>query len=122
MITHVVMMKFKASVTDGEIAELEEMLDQLPEKITEIQTYDFGRDIVRSPRSYDFSLVSVFASLETLDYYQKHPAHLRVVKKLGGMCEHIAVVDYENKPYPHISSAEGISEDPWQSKDLFKPI
>jgi hypothetical protein len=122
MITHVVMMKFKASVTDGDIAELDGMLDQLPDKITEIQSYDFGRDVVRSPRSYDFALVSVFASLETLAYYQQHPAHLLVGKKLGEMCEHIAVVDYENKPYPHKTLAETISEDPWQSTELFKPI
>ena len=122
MITHVVMMKFKASVADDDIADLVKMLDQLPEKITEIQSYDFGRDIVRSPRSYDFSIVSVFASLETLAYYQQHTAHLRVGKKLGEMCERIVVVDYENKPYPHKSYGDVVAEDPLQSKDLFKPI
>ena len=109
MITHVVMMKFKATVTDDDIAELEEMLDQLPDKITEIQSYDFG-------------LVSVFASLETLAYYRDHAAHLLVLKKLGGMCEHIAVVDYENKPYPHKSYGDAIAEDPLQATDLFKSI
>ena len=122
MMTHVVMMKFKPSVGDTDIAELTAMLDALPEKITEIQSYDFGRDVLGSPRSYDFALVSVFANLDTLSHYQQHPAHVLVAKKLGEMCEHIAVVDYENAPYPKKSFADALSEDPWQAPDLFKPI
>jgi hypothetical protein len=99
MITHVVMMKFKPAVTDDDIDALEALLDGLPDKIGEIQSYDFGRDVVRSERSYDFALVSIFANLDTLKHYQIHPDHQVVVKKLGGMCEKIVAVDYENAPY-----------------------
>lgn len=99
MITHVVMMKFKPDVPPEAIDELEAMLDGLPDRIQEIQSYDFGRDVVRSQRSYDFALVSVFANLDTLKHYQVHPDHQRVLGKLGDMCDHIAVVDYENAPY-----------------------
>ncbi len=121
MITHVVMMKFKTTVTEAAIEELETLLDELPEKIVEIQAYDFGRDVLRSPRSYDFSIVSVFAHLEALASYQQHSAHIVVGGKLGDMCEHIAVVDYENKPYPKTSAEAAMAGDPWQSKNLFKP-
>jgi len=117
MITHVVMMKFKPAVSDSEIDELKALLDGLPDKIDEIQSYDFGRDTLRSDRSYDFALVSVFANLDTLKHYQVHPAHQVVVKKLGGMCEHIAVVDYENAPY---HQQGGDAPDPLNSKDLFR--
>ena len=99
MITHVVMMKFNPEVTAEEIDELEALLDRLPDKIDEIQSYDFGRDVVRSDRSYDFALVSIFANLDTLEHYRNHPEHQIVVKKLSGMCSHIAAVDYENTPY-----------------------
>ena len=99
MITHVVMMKFKPDVTGHDIEELETLLDGLPDKFDEIQSYDFGRDVVRSDRSYDFALVSIFANLDTLKRYQVHPDHQVVVKKLGGMCENIVAVDYENAPY-----------------------
>ncbi len=99
MITHVVMMKFKPDIEPQEIDELEALLDRLPDRIDEIQSYDFGRDVVRSERSYDFALVSIFANLDTLKHYQTHPEHQVVVKKLGSMCEHIVAVDYENAPY-----------------------
>lgn len=121
MITHIVMMKFKESVTAEDIDALEAMLDALPEKIIEIQSYDFGRDVLKSPRSDDFALVSVFANLDTLAAYQQHPAHLKVAKRLGEICSRIAVVDYENKPYPKAAYEDDIAEDPWQAKNLFKP-
>ncbi len=117
MITHVVMMKFKSDVTAEAIDELAALLDRLPDRIDEIQSYDFGRDVVRSQRSYDFALVSVFANLDTLKRYQAHPDHQVVVKKLGSMCQHIAAVDYENTPY-HQPSDDGT--DPWQSRNLFQ--
>ena len=117
MITHVVMMKFRPEVSKEEVDELEALLDALPEKIQEIQSYDFGRDVVRSERSFDFALVSVFANLDTLKHYQVHPEHQVVVKKLGGMCEQIAAVDYENAPY-HQPSAD--DPDPMASKDRFR--
>ena len=98
MITHVVMMKFKSEVSAPDIEELETLLGRLPERIDEIQSYAFGRDVLRSERSYDFALVSAFASLDTLQRYQVHPEHQVVVKKLGPMCTHIAVVDYDNDP------------------------
>ena len=116
MITHVVMMKFKPEVTAEQVDELETLLGRLPDRIQEIQSYDFGRDVVRSDRSYDFALVSVFANLDTLKHYQVHPDHQVVVKKLSNMCTHIAAVDYENTPYRQTSD----ETDPWQSKNLFR--
>ena len=117
MITHVVMMKFKPEVTAEEIDELEALLDRLPDRIDEIESYDFGRDVARSDRSYDFALVSVFANLDTLKHYQAHPEHQVVLKKLGGMCAHIAAVDYENAPYHQQSHGD---TDPWKSRNQFQ--
>jgi len=95
MVNHVVLMKFKAGVTDAEIEELERMLDELPNKIIEIHAYEFGRDLVRSERSHDFAIVSLFANLEALDRYQQHPRHLPVKKRVRELCENIATVDFE---------------------------
>jgi hypothetical protein len=113
MITHVVMMKFKSDVTEKSIDKLEALLDGLPDKINEIQSYDFGRDVVHSGRSYDFALVSVFANLDMLQYYQQHSDHQEVIKKLNTMCENIIAVDYENPPYRKASDAEPA---PWENK------
>jgi len=85
MIKHVVVMKFKPGVGEAEISQLEQGLDQLPGTIPEILSYDFGRDIVRSERSFDFALVSSFKDLEALKRYQVHPEHVKVLE-LVGLC------------------------------------
>lgn len=94
MINHVVMMKFKAGVTEEAIRDLEKSLDQLPNKIMDIKMYEFGRDILRSPRSNDFALVSLFANPMALARYQNHPEHLPVVEKIKAMCENVVTVDF----------------------------
>lgn len=121
MITHVVMMKFKPGVSEEQVDVLEKTLDTLPEKILEIQSYEFGRDMVRSDRSYDFALVSVFANLETLQQYQEHPAHRKVIQQLGDLCAKIRAVDFQASTIPQIDKTSDPSEDPWQSPGLFKP-
>jgi quinol monooxygenase YgiN len=94
MLIHVVMMKFKSGVEDSVIKELEKILEDLPNKITEIHSYEFGRDIIRSPRSYDFALVSLFANPEALERYRQHRHHQPVLKKIKQICETVATVDF----------------------------
>ena len=95
MINHVVLAKFKPGVGKADIEEFERMLDDLPNKITEIQTYEFGRDLTRSGKSYDFAIVALFANLQVLDRYQAHPRHLPVVKKIQEICDKVVTVDFE---------------------------
>jgi hypothetical protein len=94
MINHIVVMKFKPGVTEEAIRDLETSLDQLPNKIMEIKMYEFGRDVLRSPRSYDFGLTALFANAAALERYQNHPEHLPVVAKVQAMCENVATVDF----------------------------
>jgi hypothetical protein len=94
MIKHIVFMKFKAGVTDKDIAELEKGLGGLPGRIQEIKEYQFGRDIVRSERSFDFALVSAFDDLDAMKRYQVNPNHLPVVAKVKEMSESILAVDF----------------------------
>jgi len=95
MINHVVLAKFKPGVNDADIEELERMLDDLPNKIIEIHTYEFGRDLIHAAKSYDFAIVALFANLEALDRYQSHPRHLPVGKKIHEICERVITVDFE---------------------------
>jgi quinol monooxygenase YgiN len=94
MLHHIVLMKFKPSVREDQIHNLAQMLDALPDKIIEIQTYEFGRDVLRSERSYDFALVSGFANLEAMQRYQTHPEHQKVLTHLRDICEDIRAVDF----------------------------
>jgi len=95
MIKHIVFMKFKASVTDNNITELETAMAGLPGKIPEIREYQFGRDIIHSERSYDFALISAFDDLEAMKRYQVHPAHLPVIAKVKELSETILAVDFK---------------------------
>ena len=96
MIHHIVMLKFKSGVEDEQIGEMATMLEELPNKIIEIHLYEFGRDVLKTDRSYDFALVALFANLEALDRYQKHPEHLKVAEKIGEICEDVKIVDFED--------------------------
>jgi hypothetical protein len=95
MINHVVLMKFKPDVNDDAIDDLEKSLDDLPNKIVEIQAFEFGRDRVHSEKSYDFALVALFANMEAVKRYQEHPAHLKVRQKIKRISESILRVDFE---------------------------
>jgi hypothetical protein len=94
MLKHVVLMKFKTDVGEKDISDLEMGLGVLPEKIPEILGYEFGRDVVRSERSYDFALVSSFGDLEALQRYQVHPDHQTVLKQVLRICDSILAVDF----------------------------
>ena len=95
MINHVVMIKFKPEVAESDIKNLEQSLDALPNTVLEILSYEFGKDIIKSERSFDFALVGLFANTETLERYQNHPDHLAIIDTLKGMCENIYTVDFE---------------------------
>ena len=94
MLKHVVFFKFKQGVAEAEIVDLEKSLAELPPVIPEILSYEFGRDVVRSKRSYDLALVSTFKDLDSLHRYQKHPDHLVVLKKVNDLCESVLAVDF----------------------------
>ena len=95
MIQHMVCLKFKSGVAGAEIEKLEKLMDALPNTIIEIQSYEFGRDVLRSERSYDFGLVSLFANVEALQRYQRHPDHLKVLEQIKSICDNVVVVDFD---------------------------
>jgi heme-degrading monooxygenase HmoA len=95
MLKHVVVCKFKKGVAESDIAEMEKGLAGLPAIISEIKEFKFGRDVLRSERSYDFALVSEFENLEALKRYLVHPAHKEVAMKLRGISDSSVLVDFE---------------------------
>ena len=95
MLKHVVFLKFKKGAPESAIAEIEEGLGELPDIIPEIMEFLFGRDVLRSERSYDFALVSEFENIEAMQRYQVHPAHQKVVAKIKELCESLVVVDFQ---------------------------
>ena len=95
MLKHVVFLKFKEGITEAEISGLEKGLSALPAKIPEIKGFQFGRDVVRSERSYDLALISDFEDLEAMKRYQVHPDHVPVVAMVRSISASILAVDFE---------------------------
>ena len=95
MIRHIAFLKFKPDVTKEDIRILESKLQKLPGKIPEIRNFEYGADVVRSERSYDFALIASFKNVETLIRYQVHPEHVVSLKSMQTICESIIVVDFE---------------------------
>lgn len=94
MIQHMVMFKLRTDVSEAAFAELEQQLADLPRQIAEIESLDFGLDVVRSERSYDFGLLAGFRDLEALKRYQEHPEHQKVLEILKTFAEQIIAVDF----------------------------
>ena len=94
MLNHIVLIKFKQDTPEKDIQDMQNLLEELPNKIFEIHSYEFGRDIIHSDRSYDFALVALFANTEALNRYQIHPEHRVVLKKLGSISESVVTVDF----------------------------
>lgn len=96
MIKHVIFFKFKPETTEQDIEKLAEGLGALPSTIPEIKSYEFGRDVVRSERAYDFALVSSFDDLEAVGRYSRHPEHQKVLKHINAICSKVKSVDFES--------------------------
>lgn len=95
MLKHIVLMKFRTGVEAVRIEDMKMSLGSLPGKIDEIKGFEFGPDILKSERSYDFALVASFTDLDSLKSYQIHPDHIPVIQMVRGLCETILVVDFE---------------------------
>jgi antibiotic biosynthesis monooxygenase (ABM) superfamily enzyme len=94
MIKHLVLMKFKTDISEEKFSQLEKMLSAIPSQISEVKGYHFGLDVVRSQRSYDFGLAADFDDLQSLECYQNHPKHQKVVSLLKEICEDMKAVDF----------------------------
>jgi hypothetical protein len=94
MLKHLVFMKFHPDASPERIGDMEKGLGALPQLIPEIKYYDFGRDVMRSDRSFDFGLISHFDDRQSLRRYAEHPEHQKVLAVIKEICVDIAAVDF----------------------------
>jgi hypothetical protein len=98
MINHLVLFKmkqFQAEEKKAIIAEVKALLEGLKDKIDELVYIEVGTNYELDSNNYDVALISHFRSVEELDRYRVHPAHIEVVKRMGEVAETRAAVDYE---------------------------
>ena len=94
MLTHIVIWKYRADVTQEQRDEHLAALRRLPFLIPEIISFNVGYDVLKLPRSYHTGLVSTFADEAALEAYTVHPEHQKVANMGKEISEHVASVDF----------------------------
>src|SRR5574344_2002713 len=83
MVRHIVFWKLQAQANGKPAAEngrkMVELLLALKDKVPGALALEAGVDINRSPAAWDVALYTQFPDKATLDAYQVHPEHLKVV-------------------------------------------
>ena len=96
MIRHVVMYTIKDDYKE-KIPQLVENFYSMKGKIPGLVELEAGGDELRSERSYDLALITVFESWEAFRAYQTHPAHQPVKAVMHEARSGSVSVDYEIK-------------------------
>jgi hypothetical protein len=98
MLRHVVLFKFKEGTGPEKISEVEKAFAALPEKIKEIQKFEWGTNVSVENRSEGFThcFVVSFLNEDGRNIYLNHPDHKAFGKVLGGSLDKVLVVDYWN--------------------------
>ena len=96
MLTHIVVWKYRADVSQSTRDDHRAQLLSLSNIVPGIESLSVGSDTLRSPRSYDTGLVAIFRDRSVLDAYSVHPDHVKVVEFGHTILEAMAKVDFED--------------------------
>ncbi|HEV7280040.1 MAG TPA: Dabb family protein [Pirellulaceae bacterium] len=99
---HVVLFKFKESVTEEQIQEVVTAFAGMKEKIDAIKDFEWGTDVGVENKSEGFThgFVVTFDSTEGRDEYLPHPAHKDFGKVVAGKLDKVLVFDFWAKETP----------------------
>jgi hypothetical protein len=93
---HVVLFKFKDTVTKDQVAEVVAAFGALPGKIDTIRGFEWGTDVSVEMKAEGFThcFVVTFADAKGRDEYLPHAAHKDFIKIAGPRIEKVLVFDY----------------------------
>lgn len=84
MIRHVAVFRFKDSVTDRDVDEIDTTLATLPSIIPELVAFTSGRNANVTEGAWDYAVVSDFDSPKDYLIYATNPQHVDMVKNVVG--------------------------------------
>jgi len=96
LLRHVVLFKFKDNASPDDIQKVEEAFRSLPSIITEIKTFEWGKN--NSPENLNQGFTHCFfvsfTSEKNRDLYLPHPAHKAFTELLKPYLDKALVIDY----------------------------
>ena len=96
MLTHIVIWKYRAEVSQEKREEHVALLRSLEPLIPQIESFSVGFDVLHLARSYDTGLVATFRDRAALDVYTEHPEHQKVAALGREISAQVASVDFED--------------------------
>ena len=81
MLNHVVLLKWKAGTPSSAIDQVTAEFSKLPNSISQIRGYSFGRNMGLDGSNFDYALVARFSSRKDFEEYVVHPAHQTFMAK-----------------------------------------
>ncbi len=96
-VNHIAFFKFKSTCTEADVAEVWQIIEELPRQIPGIQRLTWGRNISTEglDQGFTHSFVMTFASVAARDAYLPHPAHQAAVARVVPRLEAVIVCDHE---------------------------
>jgi hypothetical protein len=93
---HVVLFKFKESVSKDQVQEVLDAFAALPKKIDTITGFEWGTDVSVEMRAEGFThcFIVTFKDAQGRDEYLPHPAHEEFKKLVGPRLEKVLVFDF----------------------------
>jgi hypothetical protein len=82
--THLASFRWKDQTTPTDVAKITAALTELATRLNGVESYRCGADVSRTPDSYDYAVVGVFAGRDDFLAYRDHPEHQRILKELIG--------------------------------------
>lgn len=96
MIRHVILFKFRASVSIKQSLQAISLLRDLGSVIPEIREWSIGEQAFESEKAYDIVQVSSFDNFDDLEHFKLNPEHIKVRNYLSQIADWL-IVDYEFK-------------------------
>jgi hypothetical protein len=97
---HVVCFKFKSTATAEQIKQVEVAFEALKQKISQVQTLEWGTNVSKEKRDKGFThcFILSFKSEQDRDTYIDHPEHKAFGKIVGPVLDDVFVIDFWSKP------------------------
>lgn len=84
MIRHVVLLKWKETISEAQLAKVNAAFTDMPNRVSGIVNSSFGADLSIFPGNADYMLVLDFENEEDFKNYVMHPAHAELMESVTG--------------------------------------